>query len=160
MRELLVRVLLILSVIIAGGAGLLWWIIHPLVRALRDKEARFRELTELSSDWYWQMDERLLFTELNGNRLAALGLDANAWLGRPISEIPVCIESPNGLFEILDHFERREVFHDLEISLAQPGTESRLYHTLSGTPQFDVKGRFTGYRGVGRDITLQEWADR
>src|SRR5262249_18645672 len=33
--------------------------------ALRESEARFRSLTELSSDWYWQQDEDLRFTYLS-----------------------------------------------------------------------------------------------
>ena len=31
-------------------------------QALRESEARFRALTELSSDWYWRQDENLRFT--------------------------------------------------------------------------------------------------
>ncbi len=35
---------------------------------LRESEARFRTLTELSSDWYWQQDENLRFTYLSAGR--------------------------------------------------------------------------------------------
>src|SRR5206468_6982883 len=33
--------------------------------ALRQSEARFRSLTELSVDWYWEQDERFIFTFLS-----------------------------------------------------------------------------------------------
>src|SRR5690606_1826424 len=33
--------------------------------ALRQSESRFRDLTELSSDWYWEQDEKLRFTQMS-----------------------------------------------------------------------------------------------
>src|SRR5438874_12587065 len=32
--------------------------------ALRESEARFRSLTGLSSDWYWEQDENFRFTQM------------------------------------------------------------------------------------------------
>ena len=40
--------------------------------ALRASEARFRSLTELSSDWYWEQDENLRFTYMS-DQAAAFG---------------------------------------------------------------------------------------
>src|SRR5205085_11522193 len=37
--------------------------------ALRDSEARYRSLTELSSDWYWEQDERFRFVSHAGASL-------------------------------------------------------------------------------------------
>src|SRR5256885_13387075 len=33
---------------------------------LRESEARYRSLTELASDWYWEQDESLRFTRVSG----------------------------------------------------------------------------------------------
>src|SRR3989338_1677910 len=41
---------------------------------LRESEARFRRLTELSSDWYWEQDENGLFTKIFGPVLEMLGI--------------------------------------------------------------------------------------
>ena len=35
-------------------------------RSLRENEERFRALTELSSDWYWEQDEEFRFTSFAG----------------------------------------------------------------------------------------------
>ena len=35
-------------------------------QALRDSEARYRELTELSADWYWEQDRHYRFTAFSG----------------------------------------------------------------------------------------------
>ena len=41
---------------------------------LRESEARFRSLTELASDWYWEQDENMKFTKTSGPVLEMLGL--------------------------------------------------------------------------------------
>jgi CheY-like chemotaxis protein len=41
---------------------------------LRESEARYRSLTELASDWYWEQDENGSFTKVSGPVLAMLGL--------------------------------------------------------------------------------------
>ena len=49
-----------------GYRGLAWDVTEreSLIAKITDNEARFRALTELSSDWYWEMDEELRFTRL------------------------------------------------------------------------------------------------
>lgn len=39
---------------------------------LRAEEARFRDLSEMSSDWFWEMDAKLCFTEISGVTLPPL----------------------------------------------------------------------------------------
>src|SRR5471030_716759 len=45
---------------------------------LRDSEARFRALTELASDWYWESDENQRFTRVSGPILEMFGIKAGA----------------------------------------------------------------------------------
>ena len=44
---------------------------------LRESEARFRSLTELSSDWYWEQDATGNFTQVSGPALEMLGMRGN-----------------------------------------------------------------------------------
>ena len=46
---------------------------------------------------------------------------------------------------------RRPFLDFLSSRINADGT--RQYFQMSGEPMFDVSGRFTGYRGVGRDVT-------
>src|SRR5207245_8997937 len=39
-------------------------------QAVRESEARFRSLTALSSDWYWELDTEYRFTRLEGRQVA------------------------------------------------------------------------------------------
>src|SRR3954447_5790247 len=48
---------------------------------LRESEARFRRLTELASDWYWEQDEKGQFTKVYGPVLDMLGITVDNLLG-------------------------------------------------------------------------------
>ncbi|MBI3775100.1 MAG: response regulator [Gammaproteobacteria bacterium] len=45
---------------------------------LRESEARYRSLTELASDWYWEQDEHGSFTKVSGPVLEMLGIRIDA----------------------------------------------------------------------------------
>jgi len=45
---------------------------------LRESEARYRALTELASDWYWEQDENGNFTKVSGPVLEMLGIRVGA----------------------------------------------------------------------------------
>src|SRR2546423_6874630 len=48
---------------------------------LRESEARYRSLTELASDWYWEQDESLRFTRVSGPVLEMLGIQGDGVAG-------------------------------------------------------------------------------
>ena len=45
--------------------------------ALRESEARYRSLTELASDWYWEQDEKGNFIKVSGPVLEMLGIQTD-----------------------------------------------------------------------------------
>ena len=48
---------------------------------LRESEARYRSLTELASDWYWEQDESGKFTKVSGPVLEMLGIQVDSLAG-------------------------------------------------------------------------------
>ena len=48
---------------------------------LRLSEERFKRLTELASDWYWEQNESGTFTQISGPVLETLGIGMSAFLG-------------------------------------------------------------------------------
>src|SRR3970282_943665 len=48
---------------------------------LRESEARFRSLAELASDWYWEQDEKGVFSTVSGPVLEMLGIQVPAFAG-------------------------------------------------------------------------------
>jgi diguanylate cyclase (GGDEF)-like protein/PAS domain S-box-containing protein len=122
-------------------------------RALRESEARFRSLTALSSDWYWEQDTAFRFTALSGRGAAALANDGvENYLGKTRWDTPD-LEPVDGTWD--EHramLERHEPFQD--VALRRRLNDGRDgYMSVSGEPVFDAAGGFTGYRGVARNVT-------
>ena len=122
--------------------------------ALRESEERFRSLTVLSSDWYWEHDKEFRLTKVAGGR----AYDNSVGLRRVIGQRPWEAASegmdPADWDRHRRQLEAHEPFRDFEIT--HRGADGDLYTvSVSGEPVFDADGRFTGYRGVGRDITEQ-----
>ena len=53
---------------------------------LRESEARYRSLTELASDWYWEQDKTGAFTKVSGPVQQMLGIRVGALTGNDDSE--------------------------------------------------------------------------
>jgi diguanylate cyclase (GGDEF)-like protein/PAS domain S-box-containing protein len=138
--------------VIAGQIG------HFLHRAeaesaLREGEARFRSLTNLSSDWYWEQDVEFRFTRLEGRQVAG-GDDRlrTRLIGKRRWETGLQIE--DGWDAHRATLEARQPFYDLQMWRTMSDGSQR-HMSVSGEPVFDASGAFTGYRGVGRDVTAR-----
>ena len=120
-------------------------------RGVRDSEARFRALTNLSSDWYWELDTENRFTRLEGRYVA--GGDPTL-LQRLIGSRrwETGLEVEGGWDAHRATLAARQPFHD--VLMWRPMDDGSVrYMRVSGEPVFDADGGFAGYRGVGRDVT-------
>ena len=125
---------------------------------MRQSEERFRSLTKLSADWYWEQDEEFRFTEISPAFRTATTSEPSESLGKRRWELP--FEGPDtpAWDEHRRQLEAHEPFRDF--LRVRRGTDGRLRYALtSGEPIFDESGKFRGYRGVGRDITAQMEAE-
>jgi PAS domain S-box-containing protein len=118
-------------------------------RILRESEERFRALTELSSDWFWEQDENFRFVMISGvakgHDLSRFSIGKTRWeLGHTVPESVWAAHR-----QVLD---QHEVFRDFEITRLDDNGQVQ-YLSISGEPIFDASGRFTGYRGVGHNNT-------
>ena len=119
---------------------------------LRESEERFRSLTHLSSDWYWEQDADFRFIQMSNNVTKISGLPESEYLGKTRWEIPA-FRLPEEEWEkhrqvVYAHQE----FREFEIPLTDIDGNTR-WIAVSGTPKVDAQGVFQGYRGMGRDIT-------
>ena len=119
--------------------------------ALRESEARFRALTELASDWYWESDESQRVTKVSGPILDMLGIQ----MGTSMEETRVLQGSgwnEAERAELEANIKARRPFLDFPFSRVKPdGTHQ--YFRASGEPIFDRSARFIGYRGIGVEVT-------
>ncbi len=121
--------------------------------ALAASDERFRSLTALSADWFWETDtEHRLSWIAGGQSMLKLFGSSLAYGQRPW-EIPGIKVAEGTLEPHLAALEARASFHELELCRMSDGAECASYHLISGEPRLDGDGRFAGYRGVGRDVT-------
>ena len=123
---------------------------------LRESEARYRSLTELASDWYWEQDVKGKFTRVSGPVLEMLGIRVDAFgdgqgLDAPIDDAAAgWNESERETLRA--KIAAREPFLDFVYSrIDASGAKQRFQ--VSGQPMFDGSCRFVGYRGVGVELT-------
>jgi diguanylate cyclase (GGDEF)-like protein/PAS domain S-box-containing protein len=121
--------------------------------SLRDSEERFRSLTQMSSDFFWETDEAHRFTQLvHGPNYPDTYMGRGAVLGKTSWEIPAVNPDEAGWATLRATVDRRLPVRDFEFARRVPDGTVR-YFSVSGEARYAADGRFLGYRGVGRDIT-------
>jgi len=117
---------------------------------LSASELRFRSLTELASDWYWEQNETGEYTTVSGPVAEIMGLRVSAFLGNDIEfESPGWDESERQALN--DMIATRQPFHDFPFSRRQPDGSMR-HFKVSGEPMFNTQCRFVGFRGLGAEV--------
>jgi PAS domain S-box-containing protein len=112
---------------------------------LRESEQRFRSLTELAADWYWEQDESGVFTKVTGPVLDLLG-------AAPATNELVGGWNAVTQAQLMELIHQRQPFLDLELCRTrQDGKQD--WFQVSGEPMFNRWNKFIGYHGVGLDIS-------
>ncbi len=125
-------------------------VVQQRTAALRESEARYRALTELSTDWYWEQDSAGRFTLVSGPVNEMLGLPSD---GLAADEHAV----QNGGWNLAERralrsrIEARSPFLDVLLSRTLPDGRTQQFR-VSGTPMFDAACTLIGYRGFGVEV--------
>ena len=118
---------------------------------LRESEARYRSLTELASDWYWEQDENMNFTKVSGPVLEMLGIRVDSLSGEK-GGIDDDGWNEDERSALQASIAAREPFLDFVFTRVSPDGLKRRFR-VSGEPMFDRSSRFIGYRGIGVEMT-------
>ena len=124
----------------------------------RHNETRFRDLTSLSADWFWETDAGYRTTWISGGATVATFFGETPTYGKRIWEIPGIEVEPRALEALRERLGAQQPFFDLEIARTD-GRGARQIHIISGQSRLGEGGVFLGYRGVGRDVTEQRRAE-
>ncbi|MDO8772550.1 MAG: response regulator [Burkholderiaceae bacterium] len=120
---------------------------------LRESEARYRSLTELASDWYWEQDENMNFTKVSGPVLQMLGIQVDALAGDTNGiQMAGWNEAERELLQA--SIAARQPFLDFVFSRTNADGSQQKFQ-VSGEPMFDRFSRFIGYRGIGIELTAK-----
>jgi signal transduction histidine kinase/DNA-binding NarL/FixJ family response regulator len=150
---------LAMTVIVAGYVrvdGLVRARTQELEAALSDlweSEQRLLDYVNTASDWYWETDANFRFTRVAA-QAEEHGVDPATLAGLDKLTDGDADETVAQRLAVL---QRHEPFRDLHYDY--PRERSLLTITLSGMPMFGDDGRFLGYRGSARDVTIQMQAE-
>ena len=120
---------------------------------LRESEARYRSLTELASDWYWEQDENGSFTKVSGPALEMLGIQVDSLSGDE-SGFQSKGWDEAAQKRLHDTIAARQPFLDFILKRVNPDGSQQQFR-VSGEPMFNQLSRFIGYRGIGVDCTAK-----
>ena len=115
--------------------------------ALARSERKFKDFTELASDWTWETNRDLRFTYLSDGIEARTGIPSEQFMGKTRQELAGADPNQVGRRHTEDLLARRE-FRDFRFTATNPQGDIRHLRT-SGRPMYDDFGNFIGYRGTG-----------
>lgn len=124
---------------------------------LAANEQRWSLMAGLAADWYWETDEQHRLRPLRPEYTRRFPL-----LCERAEGLTRWQAFPQGLSpqQWADHradMDERRPFRGVQFE-ADTGSGQYLWLSISGIPRFDGQGRFVGYHGVGRDVTLRRQA--
>jgi PAS domain S-box-containing protein len=117
---------------------------------LRESEARFRSLTELAADWYWEQDEFGKFTTASGPVLDMFGITVDLHTGNGVAADVTMWDSEQRSV-LQEKILQRQPFLDFELSRTKRNGKRQLFR-VSGQPLFNENSCFVGYRGIGVEV--------
>jgi diguanylate cyclase (GGDEF)-like protein len=119
---------------------------------LRASEARFRSLTHLSSDFFWETDPQHRLTSIVHGPSYGSAQIGRGMIGKHPWGVASVSPDQAGWAAHMATLNSHLPFRDFEFARVMPDGGTR-YFSVSGEPRFDALGAFIGYRGIGRDVT-------
>lgn len=115
-------------------------------------EARFRNLTETTSDFIWEINNAGNYTYASPKSLKLLGLEPQELLGTPLLLLRKVASAGEFIKNIELRGQPQHGFSKMEYSHTRhDGFEVTI--ESSGEPIFSKRHQFIGFRGIDRDVT-------
>ena len=119
---------------------------------LRSSESKFKDMAEISGDWFYEMDDQLRFTYISERFFELTQLPREAVIGKSRVEIsgerPYDREWQGHLADLRSH----QPFKNFEYGILTQTGETIIIR-INGKPLHNDDGTFIGYRGTGTDVT-------
>ena len=117
--------------------------------ALRESEAKWKEIFETIEDLYYEVDSEGVIKLLSPSVHRLTGWDEEDLIGKPVSMV---YADPHDRERLLSKLSEKAYVHDYELVLKKKDGEKRQV-SLSASTIVDDNGRPIGVRGLLRDIT-------
>lgn len=121
----------------------------------RRQEARVRTASMAGTDWLWETDKDGRIQWVSSGLIRHTGLDPMSEVGLVARDLytPRQDDTRASWERYQLARQRREPFSDAIAERETP--RGRIAVSISGTPVFDSRGEFKGYRGASRNVTKQ-----
>jgi len=121
-----------------------------------------KEFEQSGADWLWQIDSAKRLWQVSPRLARAANSNVATLEGTSLIRLLAGGTWEGGrqsreLADLLDRLNAREAFSDLVLPVQVDG-EQRWWR-LSAAPRYDDRGVFSGFRGVGSDVTEQRRSD-
>ncbi len=120
--------------------------------ALRQSQEKYKNLTETTADFIWEMDSQGRYTYCSPQMEKLWGIKPAEMIGKAFFDLM----PPNDKKRSMEFFAgvgaSPKPFTGLETT-AYVSQEGLIYLETSGVPFFDDNGKLLGFRGITRDIT-------
>ncbi len=149
------------------GMPILQSVLHDITarvrveRALEISESRFRDFAEAASDWYWETDAAGRFTFVSERFAEVTGVEASEILGKT-QDAMLAGSLPDDELAQEQKWARfgetlaaRCPYRDFAYRWTDREGGLRALSS-SAVPVLGANGTFRGYRGVGRDLTVED----
>ena len=118
-----------------------------------------REYEDSDADWLFQLDKNRRLRSVSPRLAFALGRELTEIEGKSFIELISGESWATGQFapslhQLAAKLKNRESFSDFVVEVTIKG--QRRWWELSGTPMLDERGEYTGFRGVGSDVTAEQ----
>jgi len=114
-------------------------------------QRRLLDFIELSADWLWEVDGQHRFTLVSNGIRTPAEMNPADFIGKR----PWELDFEDLAEDFWDDYRRRVADREeLRVVTSRRDVQGRLRHLeFIGRPMMERNGHFTGYRGVGRDLT-------
>lgn len=120
-------------------------------KILRASEQKFKDLTETTSDWVWEVDEKGVYTYVSPRVRDLLGYEAREVLGRTFFDFMPSDEAKKKATAFRQLMNEKKPIRSMEnINRHKDG---RLVVLETNATPIVESGQIEGYRGIDRDIT-------
>jgi PAS domain S-box-containing protein len=126
--------------------------------ALRESEARLRDITFSLADWVWEVDENGVYTYSSQKGFDLLGRSREDVIGKTPFDFMPPDEAKRVAAIFSEIAANKAPIKDLENWNIRKNGESICLLT-NGVPMLDEEGNLKGYRGVDKDITERKRAE-
>ncbi|MEI6884910.1 MAG: PAS domain S-box protein [Bacteroidota bacterium] len=122
---------------------------------IRESEERLSAIVDLTNDYIWEIDPQWTYTYVSSKVYDIMGYRPEELLGKSpfvfmlpddVEKVKETLRSFISQYKPLNLITNRAIHRDGHI----------VYLESSGIPLFDPNGKYMGYRGADRDITLRK----